>query len=290
MGDRNRRPISISSRSAGATSYLRTRAKASPIASIAAASRKLPASLITLARPGSSPATITPWPTASSRGRQRSIASAGPAATIHSCFASAASGRPNTGAATYSCPAPRGGGGRDRRPQRLERVRTTARAVVHDDRVAGLQHVPGDRQSHAAETDDPDVHVEPSFKFPGMKAIRVHTPGGPEALRLDDVPEPRPEPGQAVVKIEAAGVNFIDVYQRTGLYKVALPFTIGQEAAGTVSALGAGVSEPRVGTRVAYCGILGAYAPSAAVPADRLVALPDGVTAADGAYAPRIPQ
>src|SRR5438552_3242186 len=118
-----------------------------------------------------------------------------------------------------------------------------------------------------------------------MKAIRVHTPGGPEALRLEDVPEPKPEAGQAVVKIEAAGVNFIDVYQRTGLYKVALPFTLGQEAAGTVTALGTGVSEPRVGTRVAYCGILGAYAPYAAVPADRLVALPDGVTARQGAAA-----
>ncbi len=118
-----------------------------------------------------------------------------------------------------------------------------------------------------------------------MKAIRVHTPGGPEALRLEDVPEPKPEAGQAVVKIEAAGVNFIDVYQRTGLYKVALPFTLGQEAAGTVTALGTGVSEPRVGTRVAYCGILGAYAPYAAVPADRLVALPEGVTARQGAAA-----
>src|SRR5256886_2693001 len=118
-----------------------------------------------------------------------------------------------------------------------------------------------------------------------MKAIRVHTPGGPEALRLEDVSEPKPEAGQAVVKIEAAGVNFIDVYQRTGLYKVALPFTLGQEAAGTVTALGTGVSEPRVGTRVAYCGILGAYAPYAAVPADRLVALPDGVTARQGAAA-----
>src|SRR5438477_10392354 len=118
-----------------------------------------------------------------------------------------------------------------------------------------------------------------------MKAIRVHTPGGPEALRLEDVPEPKAEAGQAVVKIEAAGVNFIDVYQRTGLYKVALPFTLGQEAAGTVTALGTGVSEPRVGTRVAYCGILGAYAPYAAVPADRLVALPDGVTARQGAAA-----
>src|SRR5256884_5028905 len=118
-----------------------------------------------------------------------------------------------------------------------------------------------------------------------MKAIRVHTPGGPEALRLEDVSEPKPEAGQAVVKIEAAGVNFIDVYQRTGLYKVALPFTLGQEAAGTVTALGTGVSEPRVGTRVAYCGILGAYAPYAAVAADRLVVLPDGVTARQGAAA-----
>src|SRR5439155_2693031 len=122
-------------------------------------------------------------------------------------------------------------------------------------------------------------------RFPGMKASRVHTPGGHEALRLEDVPGPKPEAGQAVVKIEAAGVNFIDVYQRTGLYKVALPFTLGQEAAGTVTALGMGVSEPRVGTRVAYCGILGAYAPYAAVPADRLVALPDGVTARQGAAA-----
>src|SRR6266576_2125094 len=118
-----------------------------------------------------------------------------------------------------------------------------------------------------------------------MKAIRVHTPGGPEALRLEDIPEPVPGPGQAVVKIEAAGVNFIDVYQRTGLYKVPLPFTLGQEAAGSVAALGTGVSEPRVGTRVAYCGILGAYAPYAVVPADRLVVLPDGVSTKQGAAA-----
>src|SRR5207302_2629194 len=118
-----------------------------------------------------------------------------------------------------------------------------------------------------------------------MKAIRVHTPGGPEALRLGDVREPRPEAGQAVVKVEAAGVNFIDVYQRTGLYKVPLPFTLGQEAAGSVAALGTGVSEPRVGTRVAYCGILGAYAPYAVVPADRLVVLPDGVSTKQGAAA-----
>ena len=118
-----------------------------------------------------------------------------------------------------------------------------------------------------------------------MKAIRVHTPGGPEALRLEDVPEPKPEAGQAVVKIEAAGVNFIDVYQRTGLYKVPLPFTLGQEAAGSVAAVGPGVTEPKVGDRVAYTSILGADAEYAVVPADRLVVLPDGVSTKQGAAA-----
>src|SRR5256885_7231655 len=71
-----------------------------------------------------------------------------------------------------------------------------------------------------------------------MKAIRVHTPGGPEALRYEEIERPAPGPGQVLVKIEAAGVNFIDVYQRTGHYKVPLPVTLGQEAAGTVSAVG----------------------------------------------------
>src|SRR5437588_8625568 len=100
-----------------------------------------------------------------------------------------------------------------------------------------------------------------------MKAIRVHTPGGAEALRLEDIPEPKPEAGQALVKIEAAGVNFIDVYQRTGLYKVPLPFTLGQEAAGGVAAVGPGVAEPKVRERVAYTAVLGAYAEYAVVPA-----------------------
>jgi NADPH:quinone reductase len=118
-----------------------------------------------------------------------------------------------------------------------------------------------------------------------MKAIRVHAPGGPDALRYEAVPEPAPGPGQALVKIDAAGVNFIDVYQRTGLYKVAMPFTLGQEAAGTVTAVGAGVSEPRVGARVAYSSVMGAYADYAAVPADRLVALPDGVSTRQAAAA-----
>src|SRR3989440_11387010 len=118
-----------------------------------------------------------------------------------------------------------------------------------------------------------------------MKAIRVHAPGGPEALRLEDVPEPKPEAGQVLVKIEAAGVNFIDVYQRTGQYKVPVPFTLGQEAAGTVAAVGPGVAAPNVGDRVAYTTILGAYAEYALVPADRVVLLPDGVSANQGAAA-----
>jgi len=118
-----------------------------------------------------------------------------------------------------------------------------------------------------------------------MKAIRIHAPGGPEALRLDDVPEPTPAAGQAVVKLEAAGLNYIDVYFRTGLYKAPLPLTIGMEGGGTVAAVGAGVDGVKVGDRVAYTGVPGAYAQMSAVPADRLVKLPDGVSARDGAAA-----
>jgi NADPH:quinone reductase len=87
-----------------------------------------------------------------------------------------------------------------------------------------------------------------------MKAIRVHEPGGPEVLRYDDVPLPEPGPGQARVKIAAAGVNFIDIYFRTGQYRVNLPFTLGQEAAGVVDAIGPDVHpvhEVKVGDRVA---------------------------------------
>ncbi len=118
-----------------------------------------------------------------------------------------------------------------------------------------------------------------------MKAIRVHAPGGPEALRYEEVDRPAPGPGQVLVKVEAAGVNFIDVYQRTGQYKVPVPFTLGQEAAGTVAAVGPGVAEPNVGDRVAYTSILGAYAEYAVVPADRVVVLPDGVSTKQGAAA-----
>jgi len=118
-----------------------------------------------------------------------------------------------------------------------------------------------------------------------MKAIRVHAPGGPEALRYEEIERPVPGPGQVLVKIEAAGLNFIDVYQRNGHYKVPVPFTLGQEAAGTVAAVGVGVAEPKVGDRVAYPTVLGAYAEYAVVPADRVVRLPDGVSAKQGAAA-----
>ncbi len=110
-----------------------------------------------------------------------------------------------------------------------------------------------------------------------MKAVRVHEHGGPEVLRYEEVPDPRPQPDQAVVKVDVAGVNFIDIYFRSGLYKTDLPFTNGQEAAGVVSEVGADVSGLKPGDRVAYCGVLGGYAEYAAVPAQRLVKVPDGV-------------
>src|SRR3954471_2729732 len=119
-----------------------------------------------------------------------------------------------------------------------------------------------------------------------MKAIRIHSLGGPEVLQLEDVPEPEPKEGEAVVRLEAVGVNYIDVYFRTGLYKgPALPFTLGQEGAGTVTALGPGVADVAVGDRVAYTGIHGSYAEMATVPAARLVKLPAGVSARQGAAA-----
>lgn len=111
-----------------------------------------------------------------------------------------------------------------------------------------------------------------------MKAIQVSQPGGPEAMQLVDLPVPTPKPNEAVVKIVAAGVNFIDVYNREGRYKVPTPFVLGQEAAGTITAMGSGVTNLKAGDRVAYTGVLGAYAEYAAVPADRLVKIPDRVS------------
>ena len=112
-----------------------------------------------------------------------------------------------------------------------------------------------------------------------MKAIRVHAPGGPEALRFEDVPDPTPKAGEALVRIEAVGVNFIEVYFRTGVYKpAAYPFTLGSEAAGVVEAVGPGVTEVAPGDRVATVNAQGAYAQHALVAAARLIRVPDGVT------------
>jgi NADPH2:quinone reductase len=111
-----------------------------------------------------------------------------------------------------------------------------------------------------------------------MKAIQVQKTGGPEALTLVDLPVPKPKANEAVVKIAASGVNFIDVYFREGRYPAPLPFVDGQEAAGTVTEVGSDVTSVKVGDRVAYTGVIGAYAEFAAVPADRLVRVPDKVT------------
>lgn len=118
-----------------------------------------------------------------------------------------------------------------------------------------------------------------------MKAVRFHQCGGPEVLRCEEAPEPAPGAGQALVWIEAIGLNYIDIYHRSGLYPVSLPCIPGMEAAGTVRAVGEGVQEVKVGDRVAYAGALGAYAQLAAVPAARLVPLPAGVDFQTGAAA-----
>src|SRR5438270_2925563 len=104
-----------------------------------------------------------------------------------------------------------------------------------------------------------------------MKAIQVKKVGGPEAMELVDLPVPEPQPNEAVVKVAAAGVNFIDVYFREGRYKSPLPFILGQEGAGTVTAVGAEVNTVKVGDRVAWTGVAGSYAQFAVVPAARLV-------------------
>ena len=118
-----------------------------------------------------------------------------------------------------------------------------------------------------------------------MKAVRVHSLGGPEVLEYEDVPEPTPKPGEAVVKVDAAGVNFIDIYQRNGVYKLTLPVTLGLEGGGRVAAVGAGVNDVKVGDQVAWTSIQGAYAELSAVPADRLIKLPSGISTKQGAAA-----
>lgn len=110
-----------------------------------------------------------------------------------------------------------------------------------------------------------------------MQAIRLHEAGPAENLRLDKVTRPRPKAGEVRIRVEAAGVNFIDIYQRSGLYPLPLPFTLGLEAAGTVTAVGAGVDEFKVGDRVATARASGAYADEALAPAAQLLHVPQGV-------------
>jgi NADPH:quinone reductase len=111
-----------------------------------------------------------------------------------------------------------------------------------------------------------------------VKAIRIHETGGPEVLRLEEVPLPAPVAGQARVRHTAIGVNFIDTYHRTGLYKLPLPSGLGVEAAGVVEEVGPGVAHVKPGDRVAYVSRPpGAYAEAAVVPADRLVIVPEGI-------------
>ena len=110
-----------------------------------------------------------------------------------------------------------------------------------------------------------------------MKAVRIHETGGPEVLRFEDVPVPVPSGGQALVRIQASGVNFIDIYHRIGLYTVPFPYTLGLEAAGVVEAVAPDVTVVRPGDRVVYTGPPGAYAEYVVVPAERLVRLPDSV-------------
>jgi NADPH2:quinone reductase len=118
-----------------------------------------------------------------------------------------------------------------------------------------------------------------------MKAIRVLHPGGPDALVLEELPVPAPAAGQVLVRVAAAGVNFIDTYQRSGLYPIQTPFTLGQEGAGVVEAAGDGVTAPAPGDRVAWSGPMGAYAEYASLPADRVVKVPEGVTVRQAAAA-----
>jgi len=116
-----------------------------------------------------------------------------------------------------------------------------------------------------------------------MKAIRFHDSGGPEVLRYEDVSDPQPGAAQALIAVQACGLNYIDTYHRSGLYPVNLPCIPGMEAAGVVEAVGEGVTDLATGDRVAYAGALGAYAEKTAVDAGKLVKLPDGVDCEQGA-------
>jgi NADPH2:quinone reductase len=109
-------------------------------------------------------------------------------------------------------------------------------------------------------------------------AIRIHETGGPDVLRWDEIPLGKPGPGEALIRQTASGLNFIDVYHRSGLYKMPLPMVLGSEGAGVVEAIGPGVTAVKPGERVAYAMERGSYAEERLIKADRLVAIPDGIT------------
>ena len=118
-----------------------------------------------------------------------------------------------------------------------------------------------------------------------MKAIQIHETGGPQVLKLAELPIPQPGPGQVLIRVEAAGVNFIEIYFRKGVYKASLPLTPGSEAAGTVEELGPGVTGFAAGDTVASVSVLGSYAEYALVPATQLVKVPQGLSMEQAAAA-----
>ena len=111
-----------------------------------------------------------------------------------------------------------------------------------------------------------------------MRAVRVHEHGGPDVLRVETVDDPIPGPGEALVRVEATGVNFIEIYQRKGMYKTPLPWIPGEEGAGSVVSVRPGVTDLRPGERVVSYNLKGSYAELALVNADRLIAVPDDVS------------
>lgn len=120
-----------------------------------------------------------------------------------------------------------------------------------------------------------------------MKAIQIEETGGPEMLRVQDIPAPKPDAGEALVRLRAAGLNFIDIYIRSGFYERSLPLVPGMEGAGVIEELrDDGETGLQVGDRVAYAGVLGAYAEYAVVPADRLIGLPASISFEEGAAFP----
>lgn len=114
-------------------------------------------------------------------------------------------------------------------------------------------------------------------------AIRIHQQGGPEVMKWESVDVPAPGPGQVRLKQSAVGVNYVDVYQRSGVYKLPTPFVVGSEGAGEVVAIGSGVTDFKVGDRGAYAGAMGGYAEERVMPADRLIKLPDSIDYKTGA-------